>query len=791
MTARRGGLTCAIVVALASIRNGAAAQGRNADARFADLEPGGNRVEALRATIHIGFPFSTAHAALVDIAAAAHLDLTFDASLPGLLTPLSIAPHDRTIAAALLEVADASQLRVRVGPAGELVILARPPEPPRRIAENDTTKAVSLPGLRTEATRFERGEFESRATVGEISVTARELRSTPVFVEPDVLRSAQSLPGIGARSDYTAGFNVRGGEADQNLVLLDGYPIYSPFHAGGLFSAFIDPTVSRVDLRTGSLPVQYGGRLSGVIDVQSVEHSSGGLTGSANVSLLSSLASIGESFDEGRGSWDLGVRRTYADVMSRALGYGSLPYHFQDAQLHARWRLGDGVTLAATAYSASDVIDTATHNDALGHWGNGMAGATIAKHVERPRLFGRPLGDSAALEQRISTTEFDAKLAESPNPFGLSNSADDRRLAGSLAVFNGSATHLIGYELSRQRFSYSANTAFGLSGLVPFDSISQRQHAASVYADELWRVKPSLLLEAGARADEFDGRSPILSPRAAVKFWIDSNTALTAATAAYAQAEHSLGREEEPIEPIQMWVGTDRSLPVSRARDYTLGLERWLGPSRLLHVETFRKQYTDLLLPNETSDPSVSGDEFLVVGGSSYGAELLLRQFERDGFGGWVSYAYTISKRVGSDGVAYSPPQDRRHNLNAVGAWHNGKYVLSVRLNLASGLPYTPVVGEFVREGYDPAIGRYFANTRQPIVAAFNSGRLPVYQRIDLSATHEGRVGRTPVAWYFSVVNALNAHNIAAYGFDYSSQPDRWTFPSLPFLPTFGVRIGY
>ena len=73
-----------------------------------------------------------------------------------------------------------------------------------------------------------------------------------MFVEPDVLRSAQSLPGIGARSDYTAGFNVRGGEADQNLVLLDGYPIFSPFHAGGLFSTFMDPTVSRADLRTGT-----------------------------------------------------------------------------------------------------------------------------------------------------------------------------------------------------------------------------------------------------------------------------------------------------------------------------------------------------------------------------------------------------------------------------------------------------------------------------------------------------------------------------------------------------------
>jgi hypothetical protein len=805
MTARRVSIMGAIVIALASIGGGAAAQGGvNAAARFADLEPGGNRVEALRATIHFGFPFSTARAALVDLAAAAHLDLTFDASIPGLTTPVSIAPHDRTIAAALIEVADSSRLRVRVGPAGELIVVARPPDQFRRIAANDTTKPVQLPGLRTAVPRFERDEFELRPTVGEISITQRDLRSTPVFVEPDVLRSAQSLPGIGARSDYTAGFNVRGGEADQNLVLLDGYPIYSPFHAGGLFSTFIDPTVSRVDLRTGSLPVQYGGRLSGVIDVRSVEHSSGGLTGAAHVSLLSSLASVGDSFDGGRGSWDVGARRTYVDVISRLLGNGSLPYHFQDAQAHASWRLEGGVTVSATAYGGSDVIDTATHNDALGRWGNGMLGATIAKHVDRPTLRGRSLGDSATLEQRFSTTTFDTRLNESPssgsagvatipsNFFHLANFADDRRLAGSVSVFNGASTHLIGYELSRQRFSYSANTAFGLSGLVPFDSISQRQYAAALYADELWRVRPSLLLDFGARADAFDGRSPIFSPRLAAKFWLDSNTALTAATAAYAQAEHSLGREEEPIEPIQFWVGTDRSLPVSRARDFTLGVERWLNPSRILHVETFRKQYSDLLLPDETSDPAVRGDEFSVVGGSLYGAEFLLRQFERDGFSGWLSYAYTVSTRTPSDGIAYSPAQDRRHNLNAVGSWHNGNYVLSLRVNVASGLPYTPVVGEFVPERFDPVIGRYVANPQQAIVAAFNSSRLPMYQRIDLSATHEGRVGDTPVAWYLSVVNALNAHNVAAYGYEYSnSHPNRWSFPNLPLLPTFGVRIGY
>ena len=112
-----------------------------------------------------------------------------------------------------------------------------------------------------------------------MSLTARETRSSPVFVEPDVLRTVQMLPGIAARSDYSAGFNVRGGEGDQNLVLIDGYPIFSPFHMYGLFSTFIDPTVGGVELRKGAFPSRYGGRLSGVLDVISAEPTSEDLQG--------------------------------------------------------------------------------------------------------------------------------------------------------------------------------------------------------------------------------------------------------------------------------------------------------------------------------------------------------------------------------------------------------------------------------------------------------------------------------------------------------------------------------
>src|SRR5204862_692995 len=102
--------------------------------------------------------------------------------------------------------------------------------------------------------------------------------------------------GVEARNDFSAGLNVRGGEADQNLILLDGYPIFNPFHLGGLFGTFIDGAVGDLELRTGGFPAQFGGRLSSILDVKSAEETRAGLHGSATISMLSTNATLGSAF---------------------------------------------------------------------------------------------------------------------------------------------------------------------------------------------------------------------------------------------------------------------------------------------------------------------------------------------------------------------------------------------------------------------------------------------------------------------------------------------------------------
>ena len=234
--------------------------------------------------------------------------------------------------------------------------------------------------------------------------------------------------------------------------------------------------------------------------------------------------------------------------------------------------------------------------------------------------------------------------------------------------------------------------------------------------NELWRVSPKLLVEGGLRVDDVQPAKWIgLSPRVSLKYFLKPNTAIAAAAGQYAQWMHSLGREEEPIQPLQFFVASDSLLPVSRARDVTLGLERWVTPSRLLHIEAFHKTYDHLMVPEPRQRSGTRGDEFTRAEGTSYGADVLVRQLDGGPVSGWLAYTYLFNTRVQADGFRYAPPQDRRHNLNAVGSWRDGAVTWNLHVALASGLPYTEVLGGFERGVYDPII-----RTLRPDVANSN-----------------------------------------------------------------------
>ena len=679
------------------------------------------------------------------------------------------------------------------------VALAQRPTAPDSARKPDSVaqrRPVTLPAVHSDTTRVERRLFESTPSVSDLSVSARELRSAPrFFAEADVLRSLQLMPGVEARNDFTAGMNVRGGEADQNLILLDGYPVYNPFHFGGLFGTFIDPAIGRVEMLTGGFAAPYGERLSSVMNVRSAGEDRHGIHGTSEVSLIASTLSLGGALGTG-GSWLVAGRRTYADQAVNLVKKHAFPYHFYDLETHVAHTLPGGLRLSVTGYGGDDLLhfeasDVGERQRVV--WGNRVVGATLSKEwLSAPRL----LGETIVAEQRVSQSLFNLDTQISGGGLSLTSTVRNLRTSGSIVASSPTHAHTIGYDVAGQRLAYSVNYPIPL---FPADSLEQRVRSAGVYVDELWRPRQTLIIELGARYDRIlSTNTGALLPRFSFKYFVNENLALTAAVGEYAQWIRSLAREDIPLRPVDYWVGTDSLTPMSRARHYVLGLERWVASSRSFRIEGFYKRYEQLLEPNPFDDPQVHGDEFLPVKGWSTGADLLLRQFESPNrrFGGWIAYTYTLNSRTDSTGYRFFPAQDRRHDVNLVGSWRLPRYTLAARFNLATGTPYTRIVGEFDRWLYDPVSHQFTTQSDLPelqfLTGPRDGERLPLTQRFDVSMTRNFLPGRVSVTPYLSVMNLYNANNVFGYVYDYSTAPPkRITLPQLPIFPTLGLSVSW
>ncbi len=658
--------------------------------------------------------------------------------------------------------------------------------------------AVVLRPVRTSADRpVERDRFELSPDVGSFVISRDALSSVPAVGEADVLRTVQLLPGVLARNDFDAGYNVRGGESDQNLVLLDGIPVYNPFHLGGLFGTFIDDAVQRVDLLSGGFGAAYGGRLSSVLDVTSAEQTQSGVHGAVGVSLLAATTVLGGATSGGRGSWNVAARRTYADALSRYVTDERLPYHFRDAQLHAAHLLPGGGKIALTAYHGLDVLtgDFLSSSDSSRlrggdvhfDWGNNLAGLTYTQPVRKL------LGDSATLLQRVSVSRFATKLDLGSGTLVLENAVSDYRLGGGVTWHGSRHAPSVGYEVVQHQVRYTLDSDQITARLF---SLSQSPVAGALYAEDIWKVGP-LIVRPGVRLEHVsDVEWSGVSPRLALKYFITPDMAISVAGGQYAQWMHAIRNEDLPIRIFDFWVASDKYVPVSRATDAVLGAESWLSPLRFVRAEAYWKNYDNITEADSADDPVVRGDEFRPVEGHSYGLELLARQLDAGRLSGWIAYSFAVSRRS-KGGDSYAPAQDRRHNLNVVATYRTAsRYQISARFGLGTGTPYTPIESQIVRRDYDP-LGNSWGPASEdpdvePVAGGRNSTRYPSYHRLDLSVSRPFVKRRAVITPFLQLVNAYNRRNVFIYSFDYeASPPTSKAISQFPILPSIGVTVEF
>lgn len=645
----------------------------------------------------------------------------------------------------------------------------------------------ALRTVKTEAAPLARERFENKAQTTTVTLDPNEIANTPMLAEPDPARAVQLMPGIVAKSDYTIGFNVRGGEADQNLIQLDGIPVFNPSHLGGMFSMFDNASVERVEFIGGGFPAIYGGRLSSVMDVSlRTGRESFGVHG-----MLSALSSklLVEGPLGGTGvTYLAGARRTYADLFANLVEEEGVPYYFADALGKVSMALPAGGSVSVTGYWGRDALDLPWVDPEPGrdgidlefNWQNRLVGLT----------WTQPIG-AAEFTQRVSASGFSTEFGLVPGVSQLTNTARVLAVQSSLSWSLPQRLDVVlggGYEDYKMVYEFETG-ALQTSRF----ALDYRPSVASGFLDVQFRPVGPVLLRPGVRVEQVGGGASFtgVSPRVAIKLFLTDNVAITGAGGRYYQAVHSIRDHEVPLTILDFWIGADDVTPVARSDQLVVGAEGWLGPAVFVSVEGYWKDYRNLVRQNFADDPKVRGDEFLPTTGNAYGVDVLVRKYHGK-FSGWVAYTYTKTTRR-SQGVEFAPAHDRRHTLNVVvqapGPLGSD---MGVRLGYGSPLPYTGIIGQWFHREYN-ADGHVFDRFEDEVISTvINGERYPYYARLDMGFRWQFEKWGATWRPFVQIVNAYNRTNVWVYTFKFDqSPPTRTGISQLPFFPTIGVEFEF
>jgi hypothetical protein len=690
----------------------------------------------------------------------------------------------------------------------------------RRLDLTMRTATVLLEGVVVEAQRDrdqERTRFQDDPGVTARVIRGETLKSLPGLAEADVMRAVEVLPGVVTTSDFSSAFNVRGGSADQNLILLDGFPIFNPFHLGGLFSVFNSDAVARAELLSGGFNAEYGGRVSAVLNVETRDGGDEGLQVEGGISMLATRVqlrsplpiSAGRLLGGAGGSWLFSARRSYFDQLLRPVV--DFPYYLKDLQARAEIDTRGGGNLSLTAYGGSDVLDLSDFevpgDDSTGvlrirwNWGNRVVGLRLRQ----------PLGTSWVSDSRVGYSRFSDRLAFVDFEGARFSSRIDQlslRTDFSRGIGSGSSLKLGG---AVERLGYD-NLAE--AGGTPFYAAADHGILSGLYGSVLWQPTERWLVEPGLRADVWnavDETFVTISPRFAVKRFLgrERDAALKLALGRYTQFLHSLRDESFPVSN-DTWIVAGRGTPAVISDQVQVGLEKYWGDRWSASVEAYYRDFEGVTEFNLADDPNDPLDDVVNGSGRSMGIDLLLRR-NAGGLTGWATLSLLRADRTLPDPLAegwddlppevsFSPIFDRRVDLDVVLQYvAPGEVEVGIRWNFGSPLPYTRPVAQYFGWRYSP-LRREYEPLDQPGSGApifirlgdRNSERYPPYHRLDV--TLRRTFDRSWGSWtpYLQVLNAYNRKNVLWYFFNYDrTPPTRSGLSMFPVLPAIGVEMSF
>ena len=613
-------------------------------------------------------------------------------------------------------------------------------------------QVVELTEVEVTAEKFQR---RNNIQPSKINLSPRMMKAAPALAEPDLFRTIQALPGVLMTSEYSTGLVIRGGNTDQNLIMLDGITVYNPSHLGGVFSNFIVDGVKEAELIKGAYNAEYGGRLSAVLNVISREGNKNEFRGKANLSLLSAQTTLEGPFY--KGAWVLSGRRTYFDlVLPKVLpniADNIPPYYFYDIQSHIFSDISAKDRISLSYYSGIDniIFDTFGLD---GRWGNN----TVSAHYRRvfnERLVGNFL---------IANSQFFTRFGLGGSGGLVSdNGIDDRTLSGDFSWFKSSeSTFKFGIQQKMLGFEYINKFQDSTQFKIKTSPVEMASYVKMKYDhNNLFIIEP------GVRINYYNVYPDSLYPdlRLGLKYLLTDDRYINFSVGNYHQFISTFQDDFNPA-ILDNWIAADESVAPGKSVQVVLGYEEYIRNIYKIQVEGYYKDLKNLLTYEEkrsTTDAEISDESLAEIvtpaDGYAYGFELFGQKMTGK-LSGWLAYTFSVSRKIMNSIYAKSEQEyytnwDRTHAFSALGNYQfNKKWEMNWRLALQSGQAFTPILGYYVQKFPESPeeVFRTIPGTR-------NSSRYEPYSRLDVGVVYHAKIGKTNVDFFFQIINTLNRSN--------------------------------
>lgn len=647
------------------------------------------------------------------------------------------------------------------------------------------------------------------------------IKEIPQFMgEVDIIRSIQLLPGVSTVGEGAMGFNVRGGNIDQNLILLDEAPVFNSSHLFGFFSVFNADAVKDLTLYKGGIPSKYGGRLSSVLDVRQKEGNSKKFGGTAGIGLISSRLMLEGPIVKDKVSYMIAGRRSYGDLLLPIYNsdFRGDKLFFYDVNAKINYKVNDKNRLFLSAYIGADRFKFG--DDFESFWGNKTA--TLRwNHLFGPQLFsnftavysdysyalGIPTGTTAFdWEAGIQTTNVKADFTFFPNventvDFGVQGTlygfrpgraegTGDESIFNVIEVQHQKAAELAIYAGNKQQITKRFSAEYGVRYSY-FMNLGPRD--VFLYSTEI-PTEATLIDTVSYSNNEIIKEYGGLEPRLALNYTFSQSSSIKASYNRMRQYLHLVSNTTAAT-PVDIWMPAGEYIKPSIADQVSLGyFHNFKENAYRFSIEGYYKQYQDLLDYRDNAQLLLNDNletELLQGQGRAYGLEFQLEKVTGD-LTGWISYTLSRSE-LQVDGINqgdyYPSNYDKTHDISVVALYNlSDKWQFGANFAFMTGRPITYPDSRYVYQGITV-----------PNYTNRNGARTPMYNRLDLSATYTPQKKKDKVlffinrpdswehSWTFSLYNVYARKN--AYSVYFQQDEDNPAQTAAYQLSIFGSII--